>query len=233
MSLKVFAIVCLILLSSPAVYAQGIHAEGRASDFQLKGVGLTETLLKFADQQHLPIAVEYVDRDSMNRPIDVSLRNQTIAQALDSILSNGEGYVWRLRSGIVEIKNRHASKRGEAQLNSVIPAFDIPAGLRVDIACAALWSELQAALNPRHQRRGYGGDFLGNSSTIKPATLRNQTVRQILSYIVVNSRAHGWMVAGPPKCLGFTPYCGLWYVMEGESNGTSYNQVLMKVRKNL
>src|ERR1700730_3318507 len=233
MLVKVFAIVCLVLLSSPQVRAQSIHAEDRASDFELKGVGLTETLLKFADQQHLPIAVEYLDRDSVKRPIDVSLRNQTIAQALDSILSHGEGYVWTLRSGIVEIKNRHASKRGEAQLNTVIPAFDIPAGLRVDVACAALWSELQVALDPRHQQRGYVGSFLGNSSTIKPATLRNQTVRQILSYIVVNSRAQGWMVAGPPKCLGFTPYCGLWYLMDGESNGTSYHDVLMKVRRNL
>jgi hypothetical protein len=101
------------------------------------------------------------------------------------------------------------------------------------MACAVLWSELQVALDPRHQPRGYGGSFLGNSSMIKPAALRNQTVRQILSYIVVNSGAQGWVVAGPPECLGFTPYCGLWYLMDGESNGTSYQDVLMEVRKNL
>jgi hypothetical protein len=123
-------IVCLVLLSSSQVRAQSIHAEDRASDFELKGVGLTETLLKFADQQHLPIAVEYVDRDSINRPINVSLRNQTIAQALDSILSHGERYVWTLRSGIVEIRNRRASKRGEAQLNTVIPDVRYPGGTK-------------------------------------------------------------------------------------------------------
>src|SRR3984893_6127831 len=143
MLVKVFAVVCLVLLSSPQVRAQSIHAEDRASDFELKGVGLTETLLKFADQQHLPIAVEYVDRDSINRPIDVSLRNQTIAQALDSILSHGERYVGQLRSGIVEITKRRASRRGEAQLNTGIPAFDSPAGRRVAGACGALWSERQ------------------------------------------------------------------------------------------
>jgi hypothetical protein len=83
--------------------------------------------------------------------------------------------------------------------------------------------------------KGYGGDILegAEASTVKPAVLHNRTVREILAYIVLNSRADGWIVAGPPRCLGFTPYCGLWYLMDGESNGTSYHDVLMKVRKNL
>jgi hypothetical protein len=230
---RVVAIVCFALLSLPQVRAQSIHTEDRASDFDSKGAGLTETLLKFADQQHLPIAVEYVDGDSMNRPIDVSLRNQTIARAFDSILSHGEGYAWTLQSGIVEIKNHHASKHAEVQLNTIIPTFNTAAGDGINMAGAALRNELQVALDPRHQPRAYGGSFPGGASTIKPATLRNQTVRQILSYIVVNSRAKGWMVAGPAKCLGFTPYCGLWYLMDGESNGTSYQEVLSTVPKNV
>jgi len=40
------------------------------------GVGLTETLLKFSHQQHLRIAIEYIDRASMDQPIDVDLRNK-------------------------------------------------------------------------------------------------------------------------------------------------------------
>jgi hypothetical protein len=231
--MKLLAIIFIVLLFSPHIYGQSTRTRDRASDFQSKGVGLTETLLRFADQRHLPIAIEYVGRDSMNRPIDVNLRNQTIAQALGSILSHGQGYSWTLRNGMIEIKNRRASKRAEAQLNTVIPVFDIPPELRVDMACAALRRELRVALDPSLRQQGFGGHFPGNSSTIKPATLRNQTVRQILSYIVVNSGAHGWIVAGPPKCLGFTPYCGLWYLMDGDSNGTSYQMVLTKVRKNL
>src|ERR1700730_502751 len=188
MLVKVFAIICLVLLSSPQVRAQSIHAEDRASDFELKGVGLTETLLKFADQQHLPIAVEYLDSDSINRPIDVNLRNQTIAQALDSILSHGHGYAWTLQNGIIKIKNKHSSKRAERQLNTVVPVFKIVAEETVAMASAMLSRELQVALDPSLRSQGFAGDFPGNSSTIKPATLRNQTVRQILRYIVLNSR---------------------------------------------
>jgi hypothetical protein len=43
------------------------------SDFNSKGVGLAETILKFSHQQHLRIAIEYVDRASMEKPIEVRL----------------------------------------------------------------------------------------------------------------------------------------------------------------
>jgi hypothetical protein len=229
--MKTLAITCIVLLFSPHIYGQSTHSEDRIHNFESKGVGLTETLLKFADQQHLPIAIEYVDSDSMIRPIDISLRNETIAQALDSILSHGQGCAWTLRNGIIEIKNKHSSKRAAAQLNTVIPVFKIATEEPVAMTSAMLWGELQVALDPKHAQRGYCCGFLGSSSTVKPTTLRNQTIRQILFYIVVNSRAQGWIVTGPAKCLGFTPYCGLWYVIDSNSEGTSYQLVCRKSAK--
>src|SRR5215469_18205787 len=70
------AIACGFLLFAPCIYGQTNTLERPASDFNSKGVGLTETLLKFSHQQHLRIAVEYVDRASMDQPIDVDLRNK-------------------------------------------------------------------------------------------------------------------------------------------------------------
>ena len=230
---RVFAITIVVMMFSTHAYGQSVHGEDHLADFNSKGVGLTETLLKFADQQHLPIAIEYVDSDSINRPIDVNLRNQTIAQALDSILSHGHGYAWTLQNGIIKIKNKHSSKRAERQFNIVVPVFKIAAEETVAMASAMLWRELQVALDPSLRSQGFAGDFPGDPSIIKPATLRNQTVRQILCYVVLNSRAQGWIVAGPPKCLGFTPYCGLWYLMDSASAGTSYQMVLPKIRENL
>jgi len=221
-------IACGFLLLSPVVYGQGGPVERRASDFNSNGVGLTETLLRFSHQEHVPIAIEYVDRASINGPIDVSLRNK---QALDSILRNGLGYSWRLRNGIVEITNTHASKHAEGMLNRVIPVFEIPEGGTVRFASAVLWWDLQIALDPRI--KGFGCDIIGRSSTVKAAALHNRTVREILSYIVLNSRAEGWMAAGPPKCLGFLPYCGLWYIVEQEPPDSSYQNVLREVRENL
>ena len=223
-------IACGFLLLAPCVYGQDTPLERPASGFNSKGVGLTETLLKFSHQQHLRIAVEYVDRASMEQAIDVSLEGKTVRQALDSILRNGRGYKWQLRNGIVEITNSRASKHAEAQLNKVIPVFEIAEGETVKLASEMLWWNLQIVLDP--SVKGFAGD-VGASSTIKPTKLRNRSVRDILSYIVVNSQAEGWIVSGPPKCLGFTPYCGLWFLIEGEPFGTSYQSIVQKVRESL
>jgi hypothetical protein len=224
------AIACGFLLFSPCACGQGDSLERRASDFNSKGVGLTETL-KFSHEEHLPIAIEYIDRASMERPIDVSLRNKTIRQALDSILLNGNGYGWKLRDGIIEITNRHGSKHAEGLLNKVIPIFNIQGDETVRVTSTMLWWELQIALDP--SIKGFGGDIMGRSSTVKAGTLHNRTVREILSYIVLNGQAEGWVVAGPPECLGFTPCCGLWYIVEQEPSDSSYQVVLRQVRENL
>lgn len=220
-----------LLLLAPCVYGQDNPLERTASDFNSKGAGLTETVLKFSHQQHLRIAIEYVDRASMDKPIEVRLENKTVRQALDSILQNERGYKWQLRNGIVEITNSHASKHAEAQLSTVIPIFEIPEGETSKLASAMLWWNLQTALDPKLS--GFGGDVMGESSAVKPNKLHDRTVRDILSYIVVNSQAEAWIVSGPPKCLGYNPYCGLWFVIEGESYGSSYESVLQKVRENL
>src|SRR6267378_2940237 len=142
------AIACGFLLFSPFVYGQGDSLERRASDFNSNGVGLTETLLKFSHEEHLPIAIEYVDRASMDRPINVSLRNKTIRQVLDSILLNGNGYRWKLQNGIIEITNRHGSKHAEGLLNKVIPVFKIPERETAQKMSTMLWWQVQIALDP-------------------------------------------------------------------------------------
>ena len=74
------------------------------------------------------------------------------------------------------------------------------------------WWKLQIALDP--SIKGFGGDIMGRSSTVKAGTLHNRKVRETLSYIVLNSRAEAWVVAGLTECLGFSPCCGLWYIVE-------------------
>jgi hypothetical protein len=221
------------LVVSPCVYGQSSPLERRAAYFDSNGVCLTETLLAFSHQEHLPIAIEYIDRASMEQPIGVELKNKTVREALDSILLLGDGYRWRLRNGIIEITNRRASEHAESVLNKVIPIFKISEGTTVKMASVMLWWNLQMELNPALKRGGIGGHIPGNSPAVKPEILRNRTVRDILSYIVVHGHAEGWVVAGPPKCLGYTPYCGLWYFIEGETFNTSYQFILRQVQENL
>lgn len=227
------AIAWVFLLIASCVYGQNNSLERPASDFDSKGVGLTETLLKFSHQQQLRIAVEFVDQSSMNQAIVVTLRSMTVRQGLDTILGNGHGYAWRMRNGIVEITNSGGSKRAEKQLNMVIPDFEIAGGESAKTVSMMLWWNLQLKLDPN--LKGYGGDVLegAEASTVKPAVFHNRTVREILDYIVLNSRAEGWIVAGPPECVGFTPYCGLWLLIETVPSTPSYDVLLQDIRKNL
>ena len=227
------AISCGFLFFASCLYAQDNSLERLASDFDSKGVGLIEALLKFSHQQHLRIVVEYVDRESMDQPISVNLQDKTVRQGLDIILCNGHGYRWRLRNGIVEITNSRGSKRADKQLNMVIPVFTVADGETAKMASVMLWWNLQLTLDAKLQ--GYGGDILegAEASTVKPAVLHNRTVREILAYIVLNSRADGWIVAGPPQCLGFTPYCGLWFLIESVPSTPSHELLLQDFRKNL
>ena len=227
------AIASGFLLLAPCVYGQDTPLERPAFDFNSKGVGLTETLLKFSHQQHLRIAIEYVDRASIDKPVEVRLENKTVRQALDSILHNGRGYSWRLRNGIIEITNTRASKRAQSQLNTVIPAFTISDGDNAKMASVMLCWNLKLSLDKK--LKGFGGDVLGGtrSPTLKPATLHNRTVREILAYIVLYGGVDGWIVAGPPECLGFTPYCGLWFLIEAEPSDPSNQILLQNIRNNL
>jgi hypothetical protein len=227
------AIACGFLLLAPCVYGQDTPLERPAFVFNSKDVGLTETLLKFSHQQHLRIAIEYIDRASMDKPIQVRLENKTVRQALDSILHNGRGYSWRLRNGIIEITNTRASKRAQSQLNTVIPVFTIADGENARTASVMLWWNLQLKLDPKI--KGFGGDILGGvrPPTVTPATLRNRTVREILAYIVLNGGVDGWIVSGPPECLGFTPYCGLWDLIEAEPSDPANQILLQNIRNNL
>src|SRR6266705_394063 len=226
-------IVCGFLLFAPVLYAQDNSLDRPASDFFSNGVGLTETLLKFSHQQNLRIAVEYIDRASMDQPAVVTLQNKTVRQGLDEILRQGRDYSWRLRNGIIEIRNKHGSKRADKQLDTVIPVFTIPARTSVKMASAMLWMNLQMKLDP--SVKGFGGSILegAETSNVKPATLSNRSVRQILAYIVLNSRAEGWIVAGPPECLGYTPHCDLWLLVETAPTNPSYWALLDLIRHNL
>lgn len=228
---RAFAVCALLVLPSP-IHGQGVPLERVVSDFHSEGIGLSETLLKFSHQEHFPIAIKYVDRASLGEPIKVSLRNTTIREGLNTILLQSQDYRWRLRNGILEITNRHAQEGGQDLFRKVIPVFEIKEQTTAKMASFLLWQYLQVVLDPKI--KGFGGDILGplGPPTVKPVTLHNRTVEEILSYIVVHSGAEGWTVAGPPEYLARNPQSGLWYIIAQGPSAESYQVVLQTIRQN-
>jgi hypothetical protein len=202
------------------------------AEFHAEGIGLTETLLKFSHQEHFPIAIEHVDHASLDNPIRISLRNTTIRDGLNAILLQSPDCRWRLQNGIVEITDRHAREGGEDLLRKVIPVFEIKEVTTAKMASFHLRGSLQIVLDPK--AKGYAGDILGDLGppTLKPVTLHNQTVAEILSYIVVHSGAQGWIVSGPPEYLARNPQSALWNIIAQDPSADAYEFVVRTMRQN-
>ncbi|HEY6273051.1 MAG TPA: hypothetical protein VIX19_13810 [Terriglobales bacterium] len=78
------------------------HEEAAARlvpSFDVNGGGLVEALLRLGEQERVPMGIEYVDADALEKPVKISLRQVTVAQALDALLPQESGYSWRLQDG--------------------------------------------------------------------------------------------------------------------------------------
>jgi hypothetical protein len=210
------AIACGFLLFTRCVNEQDNPLERPASDFHSKGVGLTETLSSSRSSSTCELPSNTLAGHRWNSPLMSAYKTKRFGRHLILFCAMGRD--------TVGVRKMESSKSRTGVLQNAP---------KTSSTSAALWLNLQIALDPKLKEKGVGGDFPGVSSSIKPATFRGRTIRQILAYIVLNGQAESWIAAGPPECLGFTPYCGLWYKIEEESSDPSYKTVLQNIRNNL
>lgn len=111
------AIACSFLLLAPCVYGQDAPVERPASDFTSKDVGLTETLLEFSHQQRLRIAVEYVDRASMESPRETSEYLMHIPSCSAVCSADFGGYPVNVGYMLLKLKGQHRASPGMPYLN--------------------------------------------------------------------------------------------------------------------
>src|SRR5258708_7066097 len=81
-----------------------------------------EALLRLAQEQHIPLGIDYLDATAVQKPITVSQAPANVADAIGAILANLRGYRWDLHNGVVHIT--HTVPRGERNLlDFVLPRF--------------------------------------------------------------------------------------------------------------
>jgi len=173
--------------------------------FNSEGMGLTATVLRFCAQEKLPVAITYIDAQSLREPLTISLGRMSVAQALDSILKQHSTYRWIWRGGMVEITNEHSPSGPRNVLDTVIPVYELRGKTTVQSASVLLWMSLELVLNPGP--RGFAGGYDPGdvSQAIGSVRLVNRSVGEILSYIVVTSGADAWLVTQPPEHLDKIP----------------------------
>jgi hypothetical protein len=177
-------------------------------------------------QEQVPLGIEYVDRDALEKPISHDFRNATIGEIVRALLGGTGGYTWRVRDGVLNIAHQSTAAPGNL-LDRVLPDFEI-SKCSVGTASAALYFALYRDLHP--EVTGYAGEFdPGNpDNVIGPLKLRNTPVRHVLNLLANGSKKRAWIVRVPPGHLDQLPPDGLWTIIEYENPPRHVAQWLLR-----
>lgn len=195
----------------------------------IERLSVLDSLLKLGREHHIPMGIEYVDRELVERQITVSLNRTTVSKAMDSILQHAQGYHWRAEDGVIIITNKGTPRGPQNLLDRVLPNFVIPQ-VTIGEASHVLWMTLHADVHPG--TKGWVGSYSPGISRqrVGPLNLQKVTTRQVLNKLVAAHGDSAWAVKVPPEYLGRMPSSGLWVIVEYETGPQPYAPLL---RQNL
>ena len=183
------------------------------TSFTVQGLCLVEALLQLGQQEDIPLGIEYVDRESLEKPISVKMDETTAGGILEKLLGQEGGYSWRVREGVLTVGHGSAVSARENLLNRVIPQFSVPRCL-VSEANNLLLMDLELQLDPTI--KGFAGDYFPGDSQnlIGPLTMRNVPVWRVLNRLVTVNQKGAWIVKVANGPLDKLPSYGLWKIVE-------------------
>jgi hypothetical protein len=165
--------------------------------FEASQPSAVDALLQLGRQQHLPVAIEYVDTDLLRRPVILSLRRTTIGGAMRAILGPEKGYRLRCREGVVVITRADTPSIAESTLAHTLATFSVP---RCTIQAASNALRMALELETHPSTRGFVGDYSpGNTEDmVGPLSMRNVTVRQVLDRLIASRKDAAWVIQVAP-----------------------------------
>ncbi len=182
----------------------------RLAQFDSSGQALIPILLHLAYQNHLPMGIEYVDRDALARPIRLHASDESIRNILTAAVGQLSEFQISYSQGVVLLYSPSGRKDAENLLNKAIPDF-VVTGMDTQAAGAELTCALTRVASP-----GSGcfasiakGEWGPLKITLRA---RNERVREILDDIVVQNGNAVWTVTVPPEKLSALPIVNLWHI---------------------
>lgn len=204
----------------------------RVSSFRVEKTSKLDALLNLGRQEHIPLGIEYVDFQALEKPISINIGPSTIAETLDAIFGRGSGYSWSVQDGVLHISHKSLRKSSRNLLDRRLPRFSIRK-VSLQDGGHVLQMTLQGDLQP--QLQGWVGSYPTGSSSKKvgPLELQNITVRQALNRLVAEAGDAAWIVQVPPGALDSLPSYGLWRVIEyDEANPRPLGPFLLEILRN-
>lgn len=203
---------------------QGPVLSRRVESFNVDRLAMVDALLQLGQQEDLPLGIEYIDLESISKPISLEVHNETVEEVLARILR--KGYHWDVQGPVLHITHEGVSPADKNLLDRPIADYPLPR-TTVLFASHFLYMTLLAELHPDE---GTAGDFNpgDEGNLIGPLHLRNVPVRQILNRIVSEGeqRKAAWIVWALCGHLDQLPNGGLWDVVEYETSPRRYADVL-------
>jgi hypothetical protein len=192
----------------------------------ISGLPLIDALLLFAQREHIPMSIEYIDEQALTENVSVHTKDTTVAGLLSLILPPS-GYTWSERYGVIDVTHVGAPIGRANLLDHVIPTFDIPRS-SLDEFSFELEMALKHDLNP--EAGGFGGDYIsiGPPVFVGPFHLREASVREILSRAARQEGLAAWVVTVPPEGLSQASSHSLWKMLPYTQPASRYSSLLLQ-----
>jgi hypothetical protein len=197
------------------------------ASFRVERLSLLDALLQLGQQEGVPLGIEYVDRQALEKPISVRMDETTVGEIMERLLGRDKEYSWLVREGVLTVRHASVGPGKENLLDHVIPEFSV-ARCSVIEASNLLRMDLELELNP--QIRGFAGDYSPGDpqNLIGPFKMRNVPVWRVLNRLVSADKKAAWIVQVPQGHLDNLPSYGLWTIVEYEDPPRRYAEVLRK-----
>jgi len=199
----------------------------RVASFSVRGACLIDALLTLGQQERIPLGIEYVSREALEKPISKDFQNTTVGEIVQVLLGGGRGYTWRVRDGVLNVSHKSVATGKANLLNRVLPEF-VMRRCSVADASNVLYMSLNSQLHP--EVTGYAGDYNPGDmqNLVGPFELRNAPVWHILNLLVSTGKMSAWAVRVQPGCLDQLPPGGLWTIMEYQAPPRQYAEDLRR-----
>jgi hypothetical protein len=187
-------------------------------NYQLQAGNLVEALTRVATDFNIPMGIEWVNTSSARVKINLSFKDATVEQVLNSIVSGQPSTKIVIKSGIIHVFMPGLVPDRENPLKLTINKFEVH-DVPTEAASLQLHETVKRTLFSPKPQQGFRGGVAGSgaSNLDDPkisVTLRNATVEDVLDALALASARKIWIVtfsdAPSLTSAGYRRTLGLW-----------------------
>lgn len=171
---------------------------------------MAQIAVQMAFRYKLPMAIEHVDREAMQKPLNLKIIGQSVREVIAAVVDSVPGYSVDFSQGLVDIYSSAARADPSNPFNVKIPAYEVD-GLDTHLADAELLCDIGRVL---HGHSGCGGSVAGGQWGNRKITLHleNKRVYEILNAIVAQNGDALWTPIGASKMTSPLISGNFWYI---------------------